>query len=156
MARIDHYYEADAPKPNSMVPAVSAVVVNEAGEILLQRRADNGFWALPGGAVELGESAAQSVVREVKEETGLDVEPTGIVGIYSDPNHVIEFSDGEVRQQFSVCFTARLIGGAPATSDESTAVRFVAPAELGGLSMHPAQRLRIRHFIERRSTPFFS
>jgi 8-oxo-dGTP pyrophosphatase MutT (NUDIX family) len=56
MARIDHYYEPDAPRPNSMVPAVSAVV-NEAGELLLQRRSDNGFWALPGGAVELGESA---------------------------------------------------------------------------------------------------
>ena len=156
MARIDHYHEPGAPKPNSMVPAVTAVVANEAGEILLQRRADNGLWALPGGAVEFGESAGQSVVREVKEETGLDVEPTGIVGVYSDPNHVIEFSDGEVRQQFSVCFTARLIGGAPAPSDESTAVRFVAPAELDDLAMHPAQRLRIRHFLECRPAPFFS
>jgi mutator protein MutT len=77
MARIGHYNEPDAPKPNSMVPAVSAVVVNEAGDILLQRRSDNGFWALPGGAVELGESAGQAIVREVKEETGVDVEPTG-------------------------------------------------------------------------------
>jgi 8-oxo-dGTP pyrophosphatase MutT (NUDIX family) len=156
MARIDHYCEPDAPKPNSMVPAVSAVVVNEAGELLLQRRSDNGFWALPGGAVELGESAGQAIVREVKEETGVDVEPTGIVGIYSDPNHIIEFSDGEVRQQFSVCFVARPVGGVPAPSDESTAVRFVAPAELEGLAMHPAQRLRIRHFLERRPAPFFS
>jgi len=96
------------------------------------------------------------VLEKVKEETGLDVEPTGIVGVYSDPNHVIEFSDGEVRQQFSVCFTARLLGGAPATSDESTAVRFVAPAELDDLAMHPAQRLRIRHFLECRPAPFFS
>src|SRR5262245_3038067 len=97
--RVDYYDDPAAPAPNRIVPAVSAVVADEAGELVLQRRADNGLWALPGGVVEVGESVAQAVVREVKEETGLDVEPVGLVGVYSDPRHVIAYADGEVRQQ---------------------------------------------------------
>jgi ADP-ribose pyrophosphatase YjhB (NUDIX family) len=152
--RVDYYDDPAAPAPNRIVPAVTAVVANEAGEILLQRRADNGLWALPGGVVEVGESVAQAVLREVKEETGLDVEPVGIVGVYSDPRHVIAYADGEVRQQFSLCFAARNVGGALRVSEESTEVRFVALAELDRLPMHPAQRLRIKHFLEHRPTPY--
>jgi ADP-ribose pyrophosphatase YjhB (NUDIX family) len=152
--RIDYYDDPAAPTPNRIVPAVTAVVPNEAGEILLQRRADNGLWALPGGVVEVGESVAQALLREVKEETGLDVEPVGIVGVYSDPRHVIAYADGEVRQQFNLCFAARIVGGALRGSDESTEVRFVAPAEFDRLPMHQAQRLRIKHFLERRPTPY--
>jgi ADP-ribose pyrophosphatase YjhB (NUDIX family) len=124
--RTDYYHDPTAPKPNRIVPAVTAVVENAAGELLLHRRVDNELWGLPGGAVELGESVAQTVVREVKEETGLDVALTGLVGVYSDPHHVIAYADGEVRQQFSLCFAARLLGGMLAGSDESHEVRFVA------------------------------
>ncbi|WUI74722.1 hypothetical protein OHS81_12710 [Streptomyces sp. NBC_00400] len=60
---------------------------------------------------------------EVKEETGLDVEITGLVGAYTDPRHVIAYADGEVRRQFNVCFTARVAGGQLAISDESTELR---------------------------------
>ena len=81
MPRTDYYDDPDAPAANSLVPAASAVVVDDAGRVLLHRRKDNDQWALPGGAVELGESVAECVVREVREETGLDVEVTGIVGI---------------------------------------------------------------------------
>ena len=83
-----------------------------------------------------------------------DVEPTGIVGVYSDPRHVIAYADGEVRQQFSLCCAARIVGGELQGSDESTEVRFVPLAELDALPMHPAQRLRVRHFLERRPTPY--
>jgi len=95
MARKDYYYQPDAPKPNSLVPAVSAVVTDSDGRILLHKRSDNFLWSLPGGAMELGESVEQAVIREVKEETGFDVEVNKCIGIYSDPNHVIAFSDGE-------------------------------------------------------------
>jgi mutator protein MutT len=84
VARTDYFNDPQAPAPNSVVPAASAVVVNEAGELLLQRRSDNGQWALPGGTMDLGETLAQTVVREVKEETGIEVEVTGVVGIYTD------------------------------------------------------------------------
>src|SRR3954471_14585046 len=104
MGRVDYYDDPDAPAANSLVPAASAIVVDEAGRILLHRRRDNEMWALPGGVMELGESIAECAVREVREETGLEVEITGIVGIYSDPKHVFAYADGEVRQEFSVCF----------------------------------------------------
>ncbi len=109
--RVEYFDDPNAPKPNSLVVAVSAVVANERGEILLQKRTDNELWGLPGGAMDLGESVSQAVVREVREETGLEVQPTGLVGIYSDPGHAIAYANGEVRQEFSICFTARIVGG---------------------------------------------
>ena len=83
--RIEYYDSPEAPKPSSLVPAVNVVVVNDAGAILLIRRTDNGNWAVPGGAVDLGESVAQAAVRETLEESGIECVITGIVGIYSDP-----------------------------------------------------------------------
>jgi ADP-ribose pyrophosphatase YjhB (NUDIX family) len=153
MARTDYLNDPDAPAPNSIVPAASAVVTNPEGEILLQRRADNDLWALPGGTMDLGERIAETVVREVREETGLSVEVTGIVGIYSDPGHVIAYSNGEVRQEFNICFAARLLGGRLSGSEESTEVRWVAPREIDELPMHESIRLRIKHFLEHRTTP---
>lgn len=154
MARAEYYDDPHAPKPNSMVVAASAVVTDDAGRILLQRRRDNNLWALPGGGMDLGDSLPGTAVREVKEETGLDVEITGLVGTYTDPRHIIEYSDGEVRRQFNVCFTARIIGGTLAISDESTELRFVRPADLDSLPMHHTQRLRLEHFLEHRSAPY--
>jgi hypothetical protein len=77
---------------------------------------------------------------------------TGIVGIYSDPGHVIAYSDGEVRQEFNVCFAARLVGGRLAVSEESTELRWVAPRAIEGLAMHRSIRQRIAHFLEHRPT----
>ncbi|MFD7235003.1 NUDIX hydrolase [Streptomyces syringium] len=154
MARTEYYDDPHAPEPNSLVVAASAVVTDLHGRILLQRRRDNDLWALPGGGMDMGDSLPGAAVREVKEETGLDVEITGLVGTYTDPRHVIAYSDGEVRRQFNVCFTARITGGELAISDESTEVRFVAPAELEALPMHHTQRLRLTHFLERRAAPY--
>src|SRR5947209_19938365 len=112
MSRVDYYRDPAAPPPNSLVVAASAVVVNEEGQIVLQRRADNRLWALPGGAMEIGESLADVVVREVREETGLDVEPLYVIGVYSDPQHVFAYDNGEVRQEYSVCVACRPVGGA--------------------------------------------
>ncbi len=154
MARTEYYNDPDAPKPNTLVVAASAVVTDEAGRILLQRRVDSDLWALPGGGMEMTDSLPGTAVREVKEETGLGVEITGLVGTYTDPRHIIAYSDGEVRRQFNVCFTARVVGGSLAISDESSELRFVAPAEVDALPMHHTQRLRIQHFLEHRPTPY--
>ncbi|MEU4097766.1 NUDIX domain-containing protein [Streptomyces sp. NPDC026673] len=153
MARTEYYDDPDAPAPNSLVVAASAVVTDDAGRILLQRRTDSGLWALPGGGMEMDDSLPGAAVREVQEETGLNVEITGLVGTYTDPRHVIAYSDGEVRRQFNVCFRARVVGGVLTISDESTELRFVAPDALDALPMHHTQRLRIEHFLENRGTP---
>lgn len=134
--RIDYYDDPNAPAPNSMVPSVNVVVTNDAGEVLMIRRTDNDNWAFPGGAIDLGESVAQAGVRETKEETGIDCEITGLLGIYSDPRHLIHYtSNDEVRQEFSIVLTARPIGGHPTPSDESSEVHWVKPDDVESLQV---------------------
>jgi len=130
------------------------VVVNDAGEILLIRRTDNGNWALPGGAIDLGESVAQAGIRETLEETGIQCVITGIVGIYSDPRHVILYtSNGEARQEFSTVLTARPAGGQPTPSSESSDVRWVPEAELNGYTTDRSMRIRINAFLAHNESP---
>lgn len=93
-------------------------------------------------------------MRETREEAGIDVEVVDVVGIYSDPKHVVEYSNGEVRQQFSICFRARYLGGQPTASEESAEVRWVARNELDELPIHPSMRLRIDHGFENRPKPY--
>jgi ADP-ribose pyrophosphatase YjhB (NUDIX family) len=83
--RIDHRRDPDAPAANSIVLSVNVAVTNDAGELLLIRRSDNDNWAMPSGAMDIGESLAQAAVRETQEETGIDCEITGVSEIYTDP-----------------------------------------------------------------------
>jgi 8-oxo-dGTP pyrophosphatase MutT (NUDIX family) len=152
--RIDYVDDPNAPRANSVVPSVVAVVRDDAGRILLIHKTDNDLWALPGGGHELGESIADTVVREVKEETGYDVEVEQITGTYTNPGHVMAYEDGEVRQQFSLAFSARLIGGQRRTSNESDQVEWVPVEEVADLPMHPSMRLRLQHAIEGRPVPY--
>src|SRR5262245_22316146 len=118
------------------------------------RRSDNGNWAVPGGAMDLGESLPETAVRETFEETGIEAEVTGLVGIYTDPRHVIVYtSNDEVRQEFSVVFTARAIGGRLAVSDESLEVRWVSPDDVLALPMDRSMRMRIERFLSRAESP---
>jgi len=143
MARRDFEDDPNAPAANSLVPAASAVVVDDDGRILLQRRTDNGMWALPGGAMHIGESLPDCAVRETREETGIDVEVVGIVGTYTNPGHVFAYDDGEVRQEFSVCFLARPVAGELAVSEESTDVQWFKPEDVEALPMVPSIRKRV-------------
>jgi 8-oxo-dGTP pyrophosphatase MutT (NUDIX family) len=154
MARTDYYNDPHAPTPNSVVPSASAIVTDDQGRILLVKRRDNTLWALPGGGHDIGETIEQTAIREVKEETGLDVQVTGLSGIYTDPAHVVAFTDGEVRQQFSLCFTTTVLGGQLAIDHESTDIAWIAPADIGALDMHPSMRLRITHYLDQRAAPY--
>ena len=154
MARIDYIDDPNAPEANSVVPSVVAVVVDDAGRILLIHKTDNDLWALPGGGHDIGESIGQTVVREVREETGYEVEVIGIIGTYTNPNHVMAYDDGEVRQQFSIAFSAKLVGGEARTSEESTEVDWVEPADLDRRQIHPSMRMRIQHYLDRRASPY--
>jgi ADP-ribose pyrophosphatase YjhB (NUDIX family) len=154
MSRRDYYHDPHAPAANSLVPGGSAVVTDDLGRVLMQRRADSGNWSLPGGIMEIGETLQDCVVREVKEETGLDVEITGLIGIYTDPHHVIAYTNGDVRQEFSITYRARIIGGSITVSHESTEVRFIDVHELIDLPVHDSVRLRLRHHTQQRDTPY--
>ena len=153
MVRIEHFNDPDAPAANSIVSATTSFVLDDRNRVLLIHRTDNDMWALPGGAQDFGEYIAETAIRETKEESGIDIEVTGIVGVYTNPNHVVEYSDGEVRQQFSICFRGRAVGGERQSSSESSEVEWIAQSELDALNIHPSMRLRIDHGFERRAEP---
>ncbi|MGW4844288.1 NUDIX hydrolase [Nocardia brasiliensis] len=119
-------------------------------------RTDNGKHSIPGGGLEAGETVSDAVVREVKEETGIDVRVTDLVGIFSNPGHVIAYDDGEVRQEFSICFRAEPIGGELRTSRESSEVKWVAVADLSSLDIHPSISLRIEQGLKDSASPYFT
>jgi ADP-ribose pyrophosphatase YjhB (NUDIX family) len=156
MARIDYYRDPTAPMATSIVVAVTAFVLDGDRRVLMIRRTDSGLYAIPGGTQEVGETISQTVVREVREETGIDVEPSELIGVYSDPEHVIAFTDGEVRQEFSICFRARPTGGELRTSNESSEVLWIGRSDLNSLNVHPSIRLRIEHGYANRERPYFA
>lgn len=155
MARIDYFNDERAPKANSIVPSVTAIVRDHAGALLMVHKTDNNLWALPGGGVDPGESVSEAVIREVLEETGIEVSVGRLSGVYTNPRHVMVYDDGEVRQQFSLCFIAHPRGGTLAVSKETNEVAYVPVVELGGLDVHPSMRLRIEHGLDNsRSTVY--
>ncbi|WP_432486903.1 NUDIX hydrolase [Kineococcus sp. SYSU DK018] len=146
MPRVDHYQDPNAPAPNSLVPAASVVVLQD-GKVLMHRRSDTDRWSIPGGGMEPGESIKDTAVREAREETGYDIEIDRLVGVFSDPNHVVSYDDGEVRQQFSVCFAGHVIGGNPRLSAETRQVGWHTPQDLEVMTedeVHPSILLRVR------------
>src|SRR6185312_5958407 len=156
MPKRDYYDDPGAPKANTIVPAVTAIVINNSNELLMIKRSDNGYWAVPGGAQDIGESVIDAVKREVAEETGIVVEVVHLTGIYSDPRHVIAYDNGEVRQEFSLCFRAKPVGGSLRMSAEATKVQWVSPEQLDSLKIHPSMRLRIDHGLAAQCAPYIS
>ncbi len=153
--RIDWLNDPDAPPANSIVPSANVIVVNDEGQILMIQRSDNGNWAVPGGGMDLGESMSGCAIRETKEETGYDVEITGLVGIYTDPNHRIEYtSDGEVRQEFSIVYTARPLAGEPTLNAEALHVGWFSPDQLAELKIHDTMRKRIQQYLDGAGKPY--
>ena len=148
MGRTEYLNDPAAPEPNSLVPAAGVLAVDDRGRVLLQRRRDTGQWAIPMGKQELGETVAQCAVRETEEETGVTVEVTGLLGIYSDPGHIVAYSDGEVRQEYEVILTGRPVSGEPAANDEASAAGWFAVAELDGMDIHPTQWRQLRDWID--------
>jgi 8-oxo-dGTP pyrophosphatase MutT (NUDIX family) len=135
-------------------PGVSAIILGPAG-VLLQQRDDNHLWGLPGGAVDPGESLTAALLREVREETGLDVEPLRLVGVYSAPEHhqIVTYPDGSVIHYVSAAFECRVIGGALTCCAESLALEWFDPERLPA-DLLPMSRIRIRDTLARQVGAF--
>jgi len=143
--------EPDVSKAQQIRPSVSAVILNERRELLLQRRSDNGQWGLPGGSVEIGESVSEAIKREVQEETGLLIEVMRLVGVYSDPKlQVVRYPDGRVVHFINTCFECRIVGGQLRTCPETLELAYFEPATLPQMlvSLH---RVRITDALRRQA-----
>ncbi len=103
--------------------------------ILLTRRQDNGRWCLPGGQMEPGESATEACAREVWEETGLRVQVGKLIGLYSSPDYLIVYADGNRFQILRLCFEAEPVGGNLGLSDETTEAGYYTPEEITALDL---------------------
>ena len=144
LTRQVHFHDPDAPPASVVVPSVFVAVRGWGGRLLLVRRVDSGCWELPGGRVDVGESAEEAAVRETAEEAGLSVLLTGLVGLFTDPAHVVRAVDGVVRQQFVVLFRARSLGGEPhGDGHETSEAAWVPVADLRHLPVEPAVRVWI-------------
>jgi len=135
-------------------PGVAAMIRNGQGQILLQRRSDNGLWGLPGGSVEIGESVQQAIVREVEEETGLGVEVERLIGVYSDPAvQVVRYPDGNVVHYISTLFACRILEGSLRTCAETLELAYFDPTALP-TDLVPMHRVRIADALSNRAEAF--
>lgn len=116
-------------------PGATAAVLDDGGRLLLQRRSDNGQWGLPAGALDVGETLAQTARRETREEAGLDVEPVRVLMSYA--GYQVVLNNGHVLWPVGTLFACRRVGGEPRPDGvESTAVRYFARHELPPLPPH--------------------
>jgi ADP-ribose pyrophosphatase YjhB (NUDIX family) len=142
--------------PDALRPGSNTVLINAANEVLLHRRSDNGYWALPGGAMEIGESIEQCAVREMFEETGLHVAVKRLVGVYSDPKHysILRYPNGYAVHYLICVFEVEQTGGELAISEESTDLRFFPVDDLPD-DMMPSSRLRVLDTLQGRTEAFY-
>lgn len=133
----------------------SAVIYDETGtKILLTKRTDDGKWCLPGGGMEPGETVVESCVREIQEETGLEVRVKHIIGIYSNPDWLIEYPDGKKYQAVAVSLEAEVVGGQLHPTSETATLGYFTPDEIATLDVFETDKERIADALAHEPTPF--
>lgn len=131
-------------KEGTLRVGCSAVIFDAAREkVLLTRRADNGRWCVPGGGLEAGESVEEACIREVWEETGLRARVTRLIGVYSDPDQLVIYADGNKAFFVVLSFEVEVIGGELGLSDETTEYGYFSLAEMDSMPMHGRHQQRV-------------
>jgi len=128
----------------------SAAIFDEQGRIFLTRRSDNGQWCLPGGGMESGESVTEACEREVWEETGLRIRVRRLVGVYSHPDQLVVYGDGNKAHIVALHFEAEIIHGVPALSNETTDFGYFTLDEVQGMDFLGRHKERIIDTLEKR------
>ncbi|HLJ56768.1 MAG TPA: NUDIX domain-containing protein [Chthonomonadaceae bacterium] len=139
-----YYRDPDAPVPNQpLSPGASAVIFDANRRILVLKRARSEYWSLPGGRIDLGESAHDCCIRETFEETGLETRVVRVVSVNTDPSSIVLYPDGNVHRSFFICFEAEVIGGALRASVESEEFRWIACDEIDSIKTIPDSRMNM-------------
>lgn len=134
----------------------SAVIFDERREkILMTRRSDNGRWCLPGGGMDAGENAEEACMRELWEETGLKVHVSRLVGVYTSPDFLIEYADGNRVQIIAMHFEAEVISGELGLSDETTEADYFTSTEIATMDVIETHRQRITDSLNFRESAYF-
>jgi len=132
-----------AKQGSLMLGCTAAIFDPTRQKLLITQRSDNGRWCLPGGRMESGESVAEACEREVVEETGLIVRIVKLIGIYSDPNILLKYEEGDQHHLVALHFEAEIVGGTLGLSDETIAVNYFTPEQIDALDLMPHHRHRI-------------
>ena len=129
--------------------ASGGIIVKD-GKILLQHRSDNKKWGLIGGMLELNETYLEGALREVKEETGLDVKPVSFLGVFH--NHNMEYPNGDQAHVICACYVFEIIGGDLKKDDESLELKFFSKEEMPEIFAED-HRLAIKRYFDGISYP---
>ena len=133
-----YFCDPNAPAPNvALHPGVSAVIFDEQKRILFMKRTRGDWWCLPGGRIDLNESAQDCCIRETLEETGLQTRIVRLVSVNTHPQSVVHYPDGNVHRSFVLCFEAEVLSGALRGSEESQDFRWLTENELNTLKIIP-------------------
>ncbi len=144
MAQTQVLYGPRLGKQGEMRIGCSAVIFDESREkVLLTQRTDNGRWCVPGGAMEPGESAAEACEREVWEETGLKVRAKRLIGVYSNPDQLVVYPNGDKVFMVVLNFEAEIIDGDLYLSNETTAFGYFSLQEMENMPMHGEHKSRV-------------
>ena len=114
--------------PRKLILNCAGALIIRDGKILLQRRADNGKWGLIGGLLEMNETYEEAALREIREETGLEVRLDSFLGIYH--NHNMVWSNGDAAHVIAAMYTASILRGEPRIDEESYELRFFSREEM--------------------------
>lgn len=133
-----YFDDPNAPQPNvPLHPGVSAVLFDSERRILFMKRKHGPYWSLPGGRIDMDESAQDCCVRETLEETGLSTRIRRVISINTSPRSVVHYPDGNIHRSFVICFEAEIVGGELQENAEASGFQWCSREEI------EAERIRL-------------
>jgi 8-oxo-dGTP pyrophosphatase MutT (NUDIX family) len=133
-----------------LLPAITVIIFDDQGRMLLVQHTEGGAWLPPGGSIEPGERPADAAVREIWEETGLRVTLSHVIGVFGGPEFHVVYANGDEVSYVTTVFEAQVVGGElQPDGQEALALAYFSPAELAGLAMPAWMRIVLEAALHR-------